>query len=240
MVEEFMHGHTVVIYFTIIDGEFYLSSMTDKYTKPGEYCIGTLPQAHLYPSRYLDMFTNKYKSKLIRLMQNIGIKNGVVGIQGFCNGEDIVFTEMGYRLGGTSQQDYTKALYGFSNMEYMINYALCGIMTDEECRENPYYPYECCTLSLISKGGKIGKIIGLDYVEMIPEVIKIENHYKPGDVVAVTNNISQLHFRIFIVAKTIERVKEIITSVYDNLKVFDDNGNYMLDEKMDVERLGKQ
>ena len=142
LVEKFMTGFIVVFYMTIIDGVIHIASMTDKYTKPskdGRYVMPTIAQAYLYPSRHLKDCIEQYYPAIGQLLRDLNIRNGVVGIQGFCDGKNIVFTEMGYRLGGTSQQNYTKALCGNSNMFLLMNYALTGKMTDEPYSENPFF-----------------------------------------------------------------------------------------------------
>lgn len=243
MVEKFMSGFITVFYMTIIDGKIHIASMADKYAKPsktGGPVMPTIAQAYLYPSRHLQDCIDRYYPAMEQLLRDLKIENGVVGIQGFCDGKDIVFTEMGYRLGGTSQQNYTKALYGNSNMFLIMNYALTGKMTDSEYRENPYFPKPCVTLQLISKGGTIAKEEGLDIVKNMPEVISFEQHYTVGDTIAVVDNVSMVHYRIFLVAEDMEQMKYAIRKIQRTIRVFDADGHPMLDDDFDAERLGLQ
>lgn len=243
MIEKFMSGFITVFYMTVIDGKIHIASMADKYTKPsknGEPVMPTIAQVYLYPSRHLQDCIDKYYVHIEKLLQRLNITNGVVGIQGFCDGRDIVFTEMGYRLGGTSQQNYTKALHGQSNMYLLMNHALTGKMTDEEYYENPFFEKTCVTVQLISKGGTIAREEGLEIVENMPEVISFEKHYKTGDTIKVVDNVSMVHYRIFLVADNLEHAKKTILKIQETIAVYDQNGNYMLDEKFDVNRLGIQ
>ncbi len=243
MIEKFMSGFITVFYMTIIDGKIHIASMADKYSKPspdGRPVMPTIAQVYLYPSRHLQDCIDKYFPAMERLIKNLNITNGVVGIQGFCDGKDIVFTEMGYRLGGTSQQNYTKALYGKSNMFLIMNYALTGEMTDEEYSENPYFEKECGTLQLISKGGTIAREEGIDVVKNMSEVVSFEQHYTVGDTIPVVDNVTMVHYRIFLVADDLEQLKRTIKKIQDTIRVYDDAGNYMLDEDFDIARLGNQ
>lgn len=243
MIEKFMSGFITVFYMTIIDGKIHIASMADKYSKPsndGSPKMPTIAQVYLYPSRHLQDCIDKYYPAMENLLKILKIKNGVVGIQGFCDGKDIVFTEMGYRLGGTSQQNYTKALHGNSNMFLIMNYALTGKMTDEEYYENPYFEKECGTIQLISKGGKIAKEEGIDIVKSMPEVVSFEQHYTVGDTIKVVDNVSMVHYRIFVVADDLEHLKKTIKKIQKTIRVYDEHGNYMLDDDFDTERLGKQ
>lgn len=243
MIEKFMSGFITVFYMTVIDGKIHIASMADKYTKPskdGSPVMPTIAQVYLYPSRHLQDCIDKYYPFMEKLLQQLNITNGVVGIQGFCDGKDIVFTEMGYRLGGTSQQNYTKALYGNSNMYLLMNHALTGKMTDEEYHENPFFEKTCVTVQLISKGGTIAREEGIQVVESMPEVISFEKHYKVGDTIRVVDNVSMVHYRIFLVTDSIEHAKKTIQKIQETIVVYDKNGNSMLDENFDVDRLGLQ
>ncbi len=243
MVEKFMSGFITVFYMTVIDGKIHIASMTDKYSKLSKDDgpkMPTIAQVYLYPSRHLQDCIDRYYPAMENLLKILKIENGVVGIQGFCDGKDIVFTEMGYRLGGTSQQNYTKALYGNSNMFLIMNYALTGKMTDEEYFENPYFEKECGTVQLISTGGTIAKEEGIDIVKAMPEVVSFEHHYTVGDTIKVVDNVSMVHYRIFLVADDLDHLKRTIKTIQKTIKVYDADGNYMLDEDFDVERLGKQ
>ena len=243
IVEQFMSGFITVFYMTVIEGEIYIESMTDKYTKPsadGSLVMPTIAQAYLYPSRHIKSYIDQYLPAIKNLLKLLNIRNGVVGIQGFCDGENVVFTEMGYRLGGTSQQNYTKALHGSDNMELLMNYALTGEMTHEEYYSNPFFEKTCVTLQLISKGGKIASVYGADEVKSFPEVISFEEHYHVGDIIPVIDNVSMVHFRIFIVAESIEHAQQVISTIQSTIKVYDVNGESMLDDAFDVKRLGTQ
>lgn len=243
MIEKFMSGFITVFYMTIIDGKIHIASMADKYSKPSDTekpKMPTIAQVYLYPSRHLQDCIDRYYPAMENLLKALKIENGVVGIQGFCDGNDIVFTEMGYRLGGTSQQNYTKALYGNSNMFLIMNYALTGRMTDEEYWENPYFEKECGTVQLISTGGTIAKEEGLDLVKNMPEVISFEQHYTVGDTIKVADNVSMVHYRIFLVADNLDHLKKTIQKIQETIHVYDQQGNSMLDVNFDVERLGKQ
>ena len=243
IIEQFMTGFIVVFYMTIIDGVIHIASMADKYTKPspdGRPVMPTIAQAYLYPSRHLQDCIDNYFPSIERLLRQLGIRNGVVGIQGFCDGKSIVFTEMGYRLGGTSQQNYTKALHGNSNMFLLMNYALTGRMTDEAYHEDPFFDKTCVTLQLISKGGTIAREEGISEVEQMPEVISFEKHYSVGDTIPVVDNVSMVHYRIFIVTDTPEQAQRMIRHIQNTIRVYDRNGCSMLDEDFDVERLGLQ
>jgi hypothetical protein len=121
-----------------------------------------------------------------------------------------------------------------------MNYALEGKMTDEEYFENPYFKKECGTVQLISKGGKIAREEGLDEIKALPEVVSFEQHYTVGDTIPVVDNVTMVHYRIFLVTEDLDHLKKTIRKIQNTIFVYDDEGNSMLDENFDVERLGRQ
>ena len=240
IVERFMRGFIVVFYITVINDKCYAASMCDKYSplaSDGSNKMPTIAQVYLYPSRHLQSCLEKYFPAMEKLIHNLNIHDGVVGIQGFFEENDFFFTEIGYRLGGTSQQNYTKYLNNYSNMFLLMNYALTGKMTEEPCNENPFFNKTCGTLQLISKGGRVGRIEGVESVRNMVEVISLEQHYDIGDTIPVVDNVSMVHFRIFIVSNDIEHLKKSIRYIQTILKVYNDDDENMLMEDFDVDRL---
>ena len=159
-------------------------------------------------------------------------------MQGFVREGRFYFFEMGYRLGGTAQYRYTAKLNNINSLHMMMAYALTGKMTGYvQGNDNAFFDKPCCTLTLMSKGGKVGKIIGLEEARKTPGVIYIENRYKEGDVIKATRNISQFHFRAYLVGETVDDVKKLISYIQSTIKAYDEKGESMLITDFDVNRL---
>lgn len=237
-VESFVDGDTIGAYYTFVDGKVTMSSMHDKYCRavPGTFI--PLSEIYAYPSKYLPEYLRDMDEKVRNMLTDFGIKNGIANMQGFYDHGTFRFIEIGYRLGGTAQYHYTQHLNGFSSFHMMMAFALTGKM--EGCPQeldNPHFPKPCCTLSLLSKGGTIERVEGLDLVNNLPEVINIEERYKVGDTIKNTRTVAQFHYRFFIVADTVERMKEVINIIQDNVKAYDVNGESMLITHFDTNKL---
>ena len=171
-------------------------------------------------------------------MLDIGIKNGITSVQGFYDHGVFRFIEIGYRLGGTSQFRYTLALNNFSSFHMMMAHALTGKMEGfDQNLDTPDFNKPCCTLSLLSKGGKVARIEGVDEIRKIKEVIYFEERYKVGDIIKVTNTVAQFHYRFYIIADNVERMKEVISQIQDTVKAFDETGEEMLITHFDTAKL---
>lgn len=237
-VENFVDGFEIVVYYTFVNGNVTLSSMGDKYVRGNVDSFIPLSEIYAYPSKYLSLYQRDIDEKMRTMLKGMGIKNGITSMQGFVKDGKFVFFEMGFRLGGTAQYRYTEAINGINSLHMMMTLALTGEMGGyDQTLDNPMFKSPCCTLTLMSKGGTVAKIEGVDEARKIPEVLHIENRYDIGDTIAVTRTVSQFHIRIFIMARNIERMKFLINYLQDNIKVYDTEGENMLITKFDTETL---
>lgn len=237
-VESFIDGEQVGVYYTFADGKASFSSMHDKYLRkvPGTFI--PLAEIYAYPSRHLQLYEETTDEKVRKMLLDIGIKNGITSVQGFYDHGVFRFIEIGYRLGGTSQFRYTRELNNFSSFHMMMIHSLTGKMDGyDQNNETPHFRKPCCTLSFLSKGGKIARIEGVDAIRDIDEIIHFEERYKVGDTIPVTRTVAQFHYRFYIIANTVERMKDVINYIQDTVKAYDENGESMLITHFDTNKL---
>lgn len=237
-MESFIDGDSIGAYYTFVDGKVSLSSMHDKYVRmvPGTFI--PLSEIYAYPSKHLQQYKRDMDSKVRSMLTGLGIKNGIANCQGFYDHGTFKFIEIGYRLGGTAQYHYTQEVNNFSSFYMMMAHALTGKMQGcPQERDNADFSKPCCTLSLLSKGGKIARIEGVSEIEKIKEIIHYEERYKVGDTIPVTRTVAQFHYRFFIVTDTVSRMKEIINIIQDTVKAYDENGESMLVTHFDTNKL---
>ena len=237
-VESFVDGDTIGVYYTFVDGKVTMSSMHDKYCRAVPESFIPLSEIYAYPSKYMPEYLRDMDEKVRNMLTDFGIKNGIANMQGFYDHGTFRFIEIGYRLGGTAQYHYTQYLNGFSSFHMMMAFALTGKM--EGCPQNldnPHFSKPCCTLSLLSKGGTIERVEGLDLVKNLPEVINVEERYKTGDTIKASRTVGQFHYRFFLVANDVDRMKEIINFIQEKVKAYDVNGESMLITHFDTDKL---
>ena len=73
----------MLVYYTISDGNIYLSAAADRYTNKSQdvgspVCIGSV-----YPSKYLNNYLDVVNQRMIELIMSTKILNGVLNIQFF-------------------------------------------------------------------------------------------------------------------------------------------------------------
>jgi len=237
-VEEYIEGDNIIVYYTFVDGNVTISSMADKYMRGNASDFNPLAEVHAYPSRHLPLYMETVDRQMREMLLGLGIRNGITSMQGFVKDGRFAFFEMGYRLGGTAQYRYTDALNHINSLHMMMAFALTGRMDGcDQKNDCAAFSKPCCTLSLMSKGGTVSRIEGLEEARKKKGVLHIENRYKIGDTIKATRNVGQFHFRAYLIGDTLDEVKALIDFVQSTIKAYDDHGESMLITHFDVNKL---
>lgn len=237
-VEEFDDGFEICVYYTFVDGNVTLSSMTDKYVRGNVNSFIPLSEIYAYPSQYLPQYIAEVDTNMRQMLLALGIRNGITSMQGFYKDGKFKFFEMGFRLGGTAQYRYTEHINGINSLHMMMEYALTGSMKRyDQTLDNAAFHKPCCTLTLLSKGGTVARIEGLEEARKMEGVLYIENRYKVGDTIKASRTISQFHVRIYIVADSEAQMKEKIELLQTSIQAYDTEGDPMLITHFDTNKL---
>lgn len=237
VVEEVLQGHEIVAYYTIADGEPAFSSIFDKYARIEREGFNALMDAYVYPSNRLSQFLQEHDENVKNLVRKIGLKNGVISLQGFAQPDgSIVFFELGFRLGGTSAFHYTQHFNGVSHMRMLISHSLTGNMHPEELpKEDATFGGNYgCTFTLLSKDGIIGSQTGGEEVDALPNVLHTCFYHKLGT--EIKNNGSQFSktFRAYIAGADLEEIRTTIRKIQSIVQVKNIHGENMLYDEFDV------
>lgn len=238
VVEEVLHGHEIVAYYTLADGEIAFSSIFDKYARIEREGFNALMDAYVYPSNRLRYFLENHDENAKKMFKEIGLKNGVISLQGFAQPDgSVVFFELGFRLGGTSAFHYTDFFNHVSHMDMLISHSLTGNMHPEElAKEDAGFKGKYgCTFTLLSQDGIITNQTGKEAVDAMPNVIHTCFFHKPGTV--IKNNGSQFSktFRAFIVGDTLDEIRTTIREIQKIVKVENEHGENMLYEEFNAD-----
>lgn len=237
-VEEFNDGFEICVYYTFADGKVTVSSMADKYVRGTAESFIPLSEIYAYPSQHLPLFLEKIDKNMRAMLLGLGIRNGITSMQGFYKDGNIKFFEMGYRLGGTAQYRYTEYINGINSLHMMMEHALTGKMGGyDQDLDNAAFRKPCCTLTLMSKGGTVARIEGVEEARSYPGVLFIENRYKVGDTIKASRTVSQFHVRLYIVADSEAQMKEKIQHLQTSIQAYDTDGEPMLITHFDTDKL---
>ena len=237
LIEKYMTGDEVIVYYVFQNGKPIFVAMCDRYTNKEQEGVAQLPTAYIYPSRHLKRYQRTVDDKVKNMFENLKIKQGVIFIQSFIdeNGE-IRFYEPGFRLNGAQEHYLVDATTGIDAKELMINFSLTGTMSESDISINAAPNFNnkyCCKLSPLVKLGRIGRIEGLDIIENMPEVVSINPSYQNGDIVSGYGTLKQIVCRFFVVADTKAELIEVLNNINSVFEVYDENNESMLLSKFD-------
>jgi carbamoylphosphate synthase large subunit len=241
LLEPFISSKQVNIYYAIQNGEISLISIADRHVKNQHDGNLPLPVAFIMPSTHLHNYVETLDEKVKKMIKSIGIQNGVLLIQSFVDNDSFTFYEMGFRLNGSMEYKITTKLNNINSLEMMINYALTGVMYDTPIKEfvDPNYSNWGCILFFVAKPGKIGKIVGIDRIRSLQEIIDIVPTYHEGDLIHASfgGTLRQVILKVFISTNTKAKLVNVINQVQTMIEVYDINGENMLLSGVEAEDL---
>jgi len=231
LLEKYMTGEEVVIYYVIQDGEPFLVGMCDRYTNKEQKGVAQLPTSYIFPSKHLAQYIDEDDEKVCNMLKGMGLTNGVLFLQAFVddNGSVRIY-EPGFRLNGAQEHLIIGNETGVDAKELLLNFALTGSMGESvRSKADPYLHGKYgCKLSPLVKTGKIVNLNGLDEIKKLKCVVSVNPSYREGETVDGYGTLKQIICRFFIVSDTKEELKETIEKIYSLLEVLDENGNSML------------
>lgn len=240
VVEELVTGgREVFFHYTIQDGEFSLSMGFTKFkvlSPEKEYV--SLPIFHMYPSSHIDKYIEKVDKAAKEMFKSIGLKNGIIMLQGFDIDGEFKFFESGYRMGGEQMYVFTEHQNDVNSLEFMINYALTGKMADYKIAEkdNARFKWPCCNYYIPLKAGIITEVKGLDEVYAMKNVLNITEMFNIGDEILDTNALERVCMRLHVYGETAEELARALVDISATLKILDQNGNEMQIEHLEYQR----
>ena len=229
VIEKYFDWDSISMSYTIQDGEISLSSIDDRYVHKAAKA-GATTCGSIYPSKYTDAYLEKVNDRVRKMYQSLGVKNGVLFIQGFTNGEEFYFYEMGYRLSGGRHYVFTEYENKTSSVEQLIHFSLTGKMADY-CiaeRDNPKFKDLCCRVNILGKSDCIEKIEGKEYLQSIPEVIDVAFLLKEGDMVGADGSMAQHIATVNMIVPNKQKFLTIIEDIGKNFRVLNKNGENLV------------
>lgn len=232
IVEPFVRGDDVYLYFTVQDGVVSLSAMADRMLHDPSGSEGYAPQPLLYmfPSKYLDLYYEQAHAAIQRMVAGEGIRNGSFMMQGFVVQGKISFFEMGLRLTGGAGYINIRHQNKIDQLEMHIRFAL-----GEGFGPWPILEYDCADFGKpaavmvpLLTDGEIGRIDGISEIRSMKSFVDMKQLHTVGDVMQAMGTLNQSFARIYLCAETEAELCESIIKIKSVLRVEDTEGNNML------------
>lgn len=241
IVERYLQGKEVTVFYVIKDGQVYLSGMANRHVKNNQEGIIPLPVAYTFPSIHLEKYMKEVDPNVKEMFKSLGLKDGMVFMQCLIEDGEAIIYDIGYRLTGTLEYKLMEEIYGYNPLEMLIQFALTGNMSDQnldEIIEAKWSKY-ACNVSFLIKPGTIHKIKGIEDVLKIPGVIDSVLAHKEGETLTAESvgMLRQIMLRVFATAETEVELKSKLAEIYSSLQVLDENGDNLLLEGLDTNKV---
>lgn len=242
LIERYMGGHQELsITYLVIDGEPYLISVGDRHSGRREDNVDKILSCMIQPSWSINIYLKNVDEKVKKMLKNLGLKNTVVFMQGFVDGDTIRMFDPAIRFPGNEyERAFTKA-NGFNPLDSIISYALTGKMEDFGGRYQGSYNLDgkaAVQYMINCRPGTISKFVGVEEIEKHPKVVYVGHKYNVGSTIKNTGDTNHRVFDItFVVDRNEKSVNEVIDFVNDKLHILDENGKEMIVSKFDYRKV---
>jgi biotin carboxylase len=242
LIERFVQGMEVTVFFLMQDGEVYLTAAGNRHTKKnqGEDIIA-LPVAYTYPAKILTNYKQEVYPKVRQMLQDAGVRNGMLFIQCLNENGVLYAYDLGLRLTGSLENIILSSICGFDPMEMMIHHALTGSMGASIANKvNPYlYGKYGWNISFLMAPGKIARLEGLEDIQKTPGVLRTVISHDVGDSLLPSDRglLKQICMRVLGVSSTLVEMKRTMQRIQSIYHVYDSQSNDLLLPMLDIEEI---
>ena len=241
LIEKFIPNEGIVVLYRMCAGKLNFCCIEDKYPVHykdlGRYVAGM----HVFESKHTERFRKLYESKIEQMLTSIGITEGPLWFEVFMDGEEFCFNEVGYRYSGSVTIWPVQYIAGVNEVASDIYYALTGksqvkdfiSIIPENFPTKKYY----CIYSIHLKSGKICSVEGLSDLLAMDNVVSIPVTKNIGTTVAHTGTVGQVFAFVHFVCQDKNELKDMIGTIHDTLKIYDEQGNNLVNKMIDTSRI---
>lgn len=226
IIEKYMEMDSISVSYTIQDGELSLSTTDDRYVYKSE-SGSSVTQCGIYPSRYTESYISKMDNAVRNMFCKAGIRNGVLSIQFFTDGNEFYVMEMGHRLTGGQHYTYTQMENGVSALDFLIHFALTGKMADFPIKEkdNAIFKHTYCHLFILGKEAVINRFEGLDFLTQMPELLSLSVMKEIGDKIGPSGTAAQKVIGLHLKVSDLDHMKRVIENIKQKFHIYDVGDN---------------
>jgi len=227
LLERYMECDDLLIYYTFIDGQCLVSAIGDRFTNRVQEGAAPVCVGAVYPSKYSELYWDKFHKKFLKLFEDLDIRQGVLLISAFVENDELYVYDPGFRLQGEAMNHHLQAINGFDQYRLLLNYALTGKAGDHDIilsKNDPLFGGEiACTVWWLLSNGTIDRIQGMADVEAHPSVHTVVQRLHVGDCVeeAMIGTEAQVFARVYLRAKSCCELDRAIIEINQAMRVDD-------------------
>lgn len=233
LLERYMECDDTAIHLTIQNGVPHVSAVVDRYTTDenpsgSRVCIGAV-----YPSRHTQLYRTTTHPRISRLLNSLGVRDGVLTMQAFVENSTFHVYDPGFRLQGEGCDHHFRHSLGFDQRESLVNFALHGKFrtnSDSAILEWPEKGVYAATIWVLIKPGQISEIRGISDLEDRSGVFHVAQRLFKGDIVLpeMAGTEQQVLARIYCSTNSPVSLKSLVSEVAGNVRVTGTAGDNLL------------
>ena len=241
IIEDYICGREFLLDYIAANGDFRLLSIFDRFKASDRASAINYSTISISPSKAVDFYLEKINPGVINMFKSEGFTDGVLFMQGYFDGKNVKFFEMGCRLGG-SYYNHEQACLGYNAIDMIIQFAMTGKMVEdiktisEESAKYKKFALDCNYL-LKGYDETVAKITGMDKVEALPECIEIQKFHDVGYHYSKDRTVDRPIMVAEIVADNKDEVTRLVNFINKEYDVFNERGESLLMEKLNPEAL---
>lgn len=239
VIEKYMENCTDIgISGYVINGEFHVVRVGDRFL--GTNGMERSEILGVFPSRYTELYFSSLHMKVELMLNDLGINNCPVFLQGLVKDDEIKLYDPGLRFSGCEYEKAFEKIYGINLVEFGICISLGHPIPDyfgqfdiRKCDGKKY----AVILYIPIKEGIIGKIDGQDKINGNNDIVAFQTQYNVGDYVGMTYTAKQRYCEIDFVADSVKKIQDTVEWIYDTIRIIDINGENMMFSMFDKKNL---
>lgn len=231
IIERFVNTpYGIELFYTVVNGNIHLTATADRFVEKVGQTAVPLPVAEVFPSSHSKELHSEVDFNIRKMLNGLGIKNGVILIQALYEKGQFYIYEMAYRLTGEQHYFVVEKQHGINLAKMMIKLALNESVDefDTELIDEKNFTYPSINLSVLLKPGVIGKIEGLSDVCKLNNVLSHICVYSEKDTIANTDNYSRILIRINLSTDSYGELCKTVKRINDTIKVTSTDGENMI------------
>lgn len=233
LIERYMDGKEVTVFWTFQNGEYYLSAMSNRHVKinQGDDVI-PLPVGYTFPSIFLPKYRREVESNCKSMFKYLGLRDGMMFMQCKVEDDTCYVYDLGYRLTGSLEYKIIERVCGYNPLEMMIYHALTGKM-GKECivdKAVPEFKTPAFNVSCLCSPGTIKEILGIEAVKQMPEVEDVVLGHVPGETILDQQRglLTQITVRVLGSVSTKEDLLPVMQRIGNTIHIIGESGEELL------------
>lgn len=219
LIERYMDGDDLIVFYSIIDGLLIPHAIGDRHKPVYGKFKSPVYSGITYPSRHLDTYFKKWHGAVEKLVKFLGIRNAVLTISAFVEGENFYFYDPGFRIQGEAPDIHIRSQGIFDQLQFLIELAITGENSSQKnyssnlAKSNKVLAATVCVQCGL---GQIMSIKGLDEVSKLKQCFNISQRLFEGDEITekMIGTEKQIFARIYLRSKTKIDLKNAIEKIF--------------------------